>query len=61
VADTRDRILDVTAELFRRCGYTGTGLKKIVTNAEACRYSTLSRRWRPTLVTTGPDAADWRV
>src|SRR5438067_7631387 len=34
-AATRDRILDVTAELFRRYGYTGTGLKQIVANANA--------------------------
>jgi AcrR family transcriptional regulator len=32
---TRDRILDSTAELFRRYGYTGTGLKQIVTEANA--------------------------
>jgi len=32
---TRDRILDTTAELFRRCGYTGTGMKQIVTQANA--------------------------
>lgn len=31
--DTRQRILDNTAELFRRYGYTGTGLKQIVTDA----------------------------
>src|SRR5689334_8400201 len=35
VANTRERILDVTAELFRRYGYTGTGLKQIVANANA--------------------------
>jgi AcrR family transcriptional regulator len=29
VSDTRDRIVTVTAELFRRNGYTGTGLKEI--------------------------------
>src|SRR4051812_3100641 len=33
--NTKDRILDVTAELFRRYGYTGTGLKQIVANANA--------------------------
>ena len=33
--ETKDRILDVTAELFRRYGYTGTGLKQIVTAASA--------------------------
>ena len=32
---TKDRILDTTAELFRRYGYTGTGLKQIVTDANA--------------------------
>src|SRR4051812_31571415 len=32
---TRDRILDSTAELFRRHGYTGTGLKQIVAEANA--------------------------
>ena len=32
---TRERILDVTAELFRRYGYTGTGLKQVVTAANA--------------------------
>jgi AcrR family transcriptional regulator len=32
---TKQRILDVTAELFRRHGYTGTGLKQIVTAANA--------------------------
>ncbi len=35
MANTRDRILDTTAELFRRHGYTGTGLKQIVANANA--------------------------
>jgi AcrR family transcriptional regulator len=29
VASTRDRIIDAAAELFRRHGYTGTGLKQI--------------------------------
>lgn len=33
--DTRDRILETTAELFRRHGYTGTGLKQIVAAANA--------------------------
>ncbi len=33
-ADTRDRILETTAELFRRYGYTGTGLKQIVAERE---------------------------
>jgi AcrR family transcriptional regulator len=32
---TRDRILFATAELFRRQGYHGTGLKQIVGEAEA--------------------------
>jgi AcrR family transcriptional regulator len=32
---TRERILDATAELFRRHGYTGTGLKQIVAAANA--------------------------
>jgi AcrR family transcriptional regulator len=32
---TRDRILETTAELFRRYGYTGTGLKQIVASANA--------------------------
>jgi AcrR family transcriptional regulator len=31
--DTRQRILETTAEMFRRYGYTGTGLKQIVTDA----------------------------
>ena len=35
MADTRERILDTTAELFRRHGYTGTGLKQIVAEANA--------------------------
>jgi AcrR family transcriptional regulator len=35
VASTKDRILDTTAELFRRYGYTGTGLKQIVAEANA--------------------------
>ncbi len=32
---TKQRILDVTADLFRRYGYSGTGLKQIVTEANA--------------------------
>lgn len=32
---TKERILDVTAELFRRHGYNGTGLKQIVASANA--------------------------
>jgi AcrR family transcriptional regulator len=35
VTPTRERILDTTAELFRRYGYTGTGLKQIVAAANA--------------------------
>jgi AcrR family transcriptional regulator len=35
VASTRDRIMTASAELFRRNGYTGTGLKQIVTEASA--------------------------
>jgi AcrR family transcriptional regulator len=34
-SDTRDRILDSTAELFRRQGYTGTGMKQIAAQAAA--------------------------
>jgi len=34
-SDTRRRILDTTADLFRRHGYTGTGLKQIVAAANA--------------------------
>ena len=32
---TRERILYATAELFRRQGYTGTGLKQVVAEADA--------------------------
>jgi AcrR family transcriptional regulator len=32
---TKERILDATAALFLRYGYTGTGLKQIVANANA--------------------------
>ncbi len=32
---TKERFLDATAELFRRYGYTGTGLKQIVASANA--------------------------
>lgn len=35
MASTRDRIMTASAELFRRGGYTGTGLKQIVTEANA--------------------------
>ena len=34
-ATTKDRILETTAELFRRHGYTGTGMKQIVQAANA--------------------------
>jgi AcrR family transcriptional regulator len=34
-APTKDRILDATADLFRRHGYTGTGLKQVVAAANA--------------------------
>ena len=33
-AGTRERILGVSAEIFRRQGYEGTGLKQIVTAAK---------------------------
>ena len=32
---TRDRIVDTSAELFRRQGYSATGIKQIVTEAQA--------------------------
>jgi AcrR family transcriptional regulator len=32
---TRERILETSAELFRRQGYAATGVKQIVTNAQA--------------------------
>ena len=32
---TKDRILDVTADLFRQYGFTGTGMKQIVAAANA--------------------------
>lgn len=35
MTDTRDRILGASAELFRRQGYTGTGVKQIVETAGA--------------------------
>ncbi|SIN49629.1 HTH-type transcriptional regulator YxaF [Mycobacteroides abscessus subsp. abscessus] len=34
-ADTRDRIVAATCELFRRQGMTGTGLKQIAQSAGA--------------------------
>jgi AcrR family transcriptional regulator len=33
--DTKERIVNASAELFRRQGYTGTGLKQIVAEADA--------------------------
>jgi AcrR family transcriptional regulator len=35
MSSTRERILDASAELFRRQGYAGTGVKQIVTAAQA--------------------------
>jgi AcrR family transcriptional regulator len=35
MASTKERILDTAAELFARYGYTGTGLKQIVAQANA--------------------------
>ena len=35
MTSTKDRILDSSAELFRRQGYTGTPVKQIVTDADA--------------------------
>ncbi|MGD1057712.1 MAG: TetR/AcrR family transcriptional regulator [Solirubrobacteraceae bacterium] len=35
MAATKDRIMDSTAELFRRQGYTGTGIKQILAAANA--------------------------
>jgi AcrR family transcriptional regulator len=35
VSNTRERLMTASAELFRRQGYTGTGLKQIVTEAGA--------------------------
>jgi AcrR family transcriptional regulator len=35
MAGTKDRILDTSAELFRRQGYTGTGVKQIAAEASA--------------------------
>src|SRR5437868_10512973 len=34
-SSTKDRIVDASAELFRRNGYTGTGVKQIVAAAGA--------------------------
>ncbi|MFL5845815.1 MAG: TetR/AcrR family transcriptional regulator [Solirubrobacteraceae bacterium] len=33
--DTKDRLLDASGELFRRQGYTGTGIKQILADARA--------------------------
>jgi AcrR family transcriptional regulator len=35
MASTRERIVDASAELFRRQGFTGTGVKQILAAAEA--------------------------
>src|SRR6476646_3810356 len=35
MGNTKERIVDATAELFRRQGYTGTGVKQILADAEA--------------------------
>jgi AcrR family transcriptional regulator len=35
MASTKDRIMESSAELFRRQGYTGTGVKQIVASAKA--------------------------
>src|SRR5947208_16541151 len=35
MAGTKDRILDTSAELFRRQGFTGTGVKQIAAEASA--------------------------
>src|SRR2546421_10890134 len=35
VAPTRERIVNASAELFRRQGYNGTGVKQIVAEAQA--------------------------
>ena len=35
MATTRDRLLETSAELFRKQGYAATGLKQILANAEA--------------------------
>jgi AcrR family transcriptional regulator len=35
LSTTRDRIIDASAELFRRQGYSATGVKQIVTAAQA--------------------------
>jgi AcrR family transcriptional regulator len=35
VSNTRERIVDASAELFRRQGYSATGVKQIVEAAQA--------------------------
>src|ERR1700690_3283654 len=35
MTDSRERIVDASAELFRRQGYAATGVKQIVTAAQA--------------------------
>src|SRR5205807_5695586 len=35
MSTTKERIIETSAELFRRQGYAGTGVKQIVTAAEA--------------------------
>jgi AcrR family transcriptional regulator len=35
MSTTRQRIVETTAELFRRQGYNATGIKRIVTDAKA--------------------------
>ena len=35
MAATRDRIVEASAELFRKQGYAATGIKQIVTEAQA--------------------------
>jgi AcrR family transcriptional regulator len=35
MATTRDRLVETSAELFRKQGYSATGIKQIVTNAQA--------------------------
>jgi AcrR family transcriptional regulator len=35
MTQTRERIVHASAELFRRQGYTGTGVKQIVAEASA--------------------------
>ena len=35
MAATRDRLVETSAELFRKQGYSATGVKQIVTNAQA--------------------------